>query len=207
VRTRVKICGITRIEDAQAAAAAGADAIGLVFVDDSPRCVSTELARTITQSLPPFVTIVGLFVDAPTERVREAISQVRFDLLQFHGAEPAQQCRSYNLPYVKAVHMQDNVNIDAMATRYTDAAGLVFDTYAPTVAGGSGRVFDWTRIPKEFTKPVILAGGLTPENVAEAIREARPYAVDVSSGVEQGKGVKDPKKIQAFIEAVRGTAA
>lgn len=206
MRTRVKICGITRVEDALAAAAAGADAIGLVFDERSPRCVSLAQAEAVARALPPFVTVVGLFVDAARGRVDEVLNRVPLDLLQFHGTETPEQCRLYRRAYIKAIAMKPDVDLIAMQSRYADAAGLVLDSYSPVVAGGSGESFDWTRVPANLTKPVILAGGLTPANVAAAIRALRPYAVDVASGVELSKGIKDAGKIFAFIEAVRSAA-
>jgi len=206
MRTRIKICGITRVEDAESAAAAGADAIGLVFEDKSPRCVSLDRAAAIVRALPPFVTVVGLFVNAARGRIEEVLSRVPLDLLQFHGNEPPEQCRPYHRPYLKALSMKPDVDLHAMEARYADATGLVLDTYSSAVAGGSGETFDWTRVPRDLKKPVILAGGLTSANVAAAIRALRPYAVDVSSGVERGKGIKDATKISAFIEAVRSAA-
>lgn len=206
MRTRVKICGITRIEDAEAAARAGADAIGLVFDPASPRCVDLERARAIAQAVPPFVTVVGLFVDAAPERVREVLNWVGLDLLQFHGTESPEQCRQYARRYIKAIRMRPEVDLLGEARRYADAAGILLDSFVPGVSGGSGRTFDWTRVPRDFGRPLILAGGLAPHNVAEAIRRVRPYAVDVSSGVERSPGVKDPDKIAAFLEAVRDAA-
>ena len=206
MRTRVKICGITRIEDARAAIAAGADAIGLVFYAQSPRCIAADRARAIVAALPPFVTIAGLFVDAEPEAVRGIVSVVPLSLLQFHGSETPEQCRSYGRPYVKAVTMRDGVDLSADEKRFADAAALLLDTFTPGVPGGSGRAFDWSRVPLKRTKPLILAGGLTPENVADAVRRVRPDAVDVTSGVEASKGVKDPTKIVAFINAVRDAA-
>jgi len=206
MRTRVKICGITRVEDGLAAARAGADAIGLVFDPQSPRCVRLDQALAIAQALPPFVTVVGLFVNAGAATIHETLSRVPLDLLQFHGNEPPEQCRPYHRPYLKALSMKPDVDLHAMEARYADAAGLVLDTYSSAVAGGSGEAFDWARVPRDLKKPVILAGGLTPANVAAAIRALRPYAVDVSSGVELSKGVKDAAKICAFIEAVRSAA-
>ena len=203
MRTRVKICGITRIEDALAAARAGADAIGLVFEPKSPRCVKPDQALSIVRALPPFVTVVGLFVNAAPDTVETILGRVPLDLLQFHGDETPEQCRRYHRPYIKAIHMRPEVNLPEQARRYTDAEGLLLDTAAANVAGGSGEAFDWSLVPSGLDKPVILAGGLTPENVAEAVRKVRPFAVDVSSGVEQAKGIKDAAKISAFIEAVR----
>jgi phosphoribosylanthranilate isomerase len=203
MRTRVKICGITRIEDATAAARAGADAIGLVFEPKSPRYVKPDQAQAIMRALPPFVTVVGLFVNAAPDTVETVLNRVPLDLLQFHGDETPEQCRRYHRPYIKAIHMRADVNLHDQAHRYADAEGLLLDTAAANVAGGSGQTFDWSLVPADPGKPVILAGGLTPENVAEAVRKVRPFAVDVSSGVEQSKGIKDAQKISAFIEAVR----
>jgi len=202
MRTRVKICGITRVEDGVAAAAAGADAIGLVFVPKSPRFVSTSRARAIAEAMPPFVTIVGLFVDAVPDRIRETLNEVRIDLLQFHGREEPGDCRGFHRPYVKAVAMHDDVDVVSEAARYADAAGLLLDAYVSGEAGGTGHVFDWKRVPRDLNRPIIVAGGLTPQNVTEVVRQAHPYAVDVSTGVEISKGIKDPGKIRAFIEAV-----
>jgi phosphoribosylanthranilate isomerase len=206
MRTRVKICGITRVEDALAAAAAGADAIGFVFDPKSPRYLDPRRAASVARALPPYITVVGLFVDAAPETVHEALRHASLDLLQFHGNEPPDYCRAFPKPYVKAIHMTSDVHLPAEAQRFSDAAGLVLDTYSAAAAGGTGETFDWSRIPSGLAKPVILAGGLTPANVAEAVRRVHPYAVDVSSGVEAAKGIKDAKKISAFIEAVRVAA-
>lgn len=203
MRTRVKICGITRLEDAHAAVSAGADAIGLVFWPSSPRFVTVEQARALAAAAPPFVAVVGLFVDPPPAAVHDVLKRVNLALLQFHGSESPEQCRSYGRPYIKAISMRDDVNLQAEEKRYAAAAGLLLDAFAGELVGGSGRAFDWSRIPSGRTKPIVLAGGLTPENVGEAIRRVRPEAVDVSSGVEASKGVKDPKKIAAFMQAVR----
>lgn len=198
MQTRVKICGITRTEDALAAARAGADAIGLVFAE-SPRQISPEQGRLIVSSLPPFIKVVGLFVDAPPDRVRDVLRAVPLDLLQFHGQEAPEACRGYGRPYIKAISMKDGMDVVTEARRYADAAGVLLDAYHPEKVGGSGQTFDWSRVPPETGKPVILAGGLTPENVAAAVSTVRPYAVDVSSGVEISKGIKDAAKIAAFI--------
>jgi len=201
--TRVKICGITRMEDAKAAVGAGADAIGLVFDQRSARCVEIGQAQAIARELPPFVALVGLFVDATAERVAEVLRDVPLTLLQFHGDEAPEQCRRYGRPYIKAIRMGDGVNLKDEATRYADASGLLLDSFVADQAGGSGRTFDWGRIPRDLARPIVLAGGLTVANVRDAIRRARPAAVDVSSGVEVSKGIKDPQKIAAFIAAVR----
>lgn len=202
MRTRVKICGITRVEDARAAVAAGADALGLVFHADSPRHIEPEAARAVAAAVPAFVTLVGLFVDPAPEQVRQALSAVPLDLLQFHGQEPAQQCRAYGRRYIKALRMVPGLDVDAAARVYPDAAGLLLDAYRPGVAGGSGETFDWTRVPRDLPLPLILAGGLTPDNVGDAVRTLRPYAVDVSSGVERAKGIKDATLIEAFMRRV-----
>ena len=203
MRTRVKICGITRVEDVQAAVRAGVDAIGLVFDPKSPRYVTTERAATIAQAVGPFVSVVGLFVDAAPETIRGTLSRVPVTLLQFHGSETPGQCSLYDLPYMKAVRMRDGVDLHAEAAAHADAVALLLDTYVPEVAGGSGRAFDWKRIPADLNKPIVVAGGLSAANVGTAIKSARPYAVDVSSGVEMTKGIKDPEKIEAFMRAVR----
>lgn len=203
MRTRVKICGITRVEDALAAAQAGADAIGLVFESKSPRYVDLKQAADIARALPPYITVVGLFVDAAPETVHEALRRVGLDLLQFHGNETPEYCCAFPKPYVKAIRMTPDVHLHAKERRYRDAAGLLLDAHSPAAAGGTGETFDWGHIPADLEKPLILAGGLTPVNVTEALRRVRPYAVDVSSGVESAKGIKDRNKIAAFIEAVR----
>lgn len=203
MRTRVKICGITRPEDALVAAVAGADAIGLVFVDASPRRIDPAAARAIVAGLPPFVSVVGLFADAPAERVRAVLGQVPLDLIQFHGRETPEACRAFGRPYIKAVRMDSGTDVRAEAGRFADAAGLLLDSFHPQLAGGTGETFDWARVPRDLGRPLILAGGLTPDNVAAAIAAVRPYAVDVSSGVELSKGIKDAAKIAAFISGVR----
>ncbi len=203
MRTRVKICGITRAEDAAQAAALGADAIGLVFYSQSSRAVSAEQAHSIVRVLPAFVTVVGLFVDAQPAEIKEILTKVRIDMLQFHGDESPGDCRGYDRPYIKAIAMRPGVELDAYARDYSDAAGLLLDSYHDNKpGGGTGRVFDWSQVPEKVSKPVILAGGLTPENVAEAIRKIQPYAVDVSGGVESTKGVKDVNKMIAFMRGV-----
>ncbi|MHB8535847.1 MAG: phosphoribosylanthranilate isomerase [Sulfuricaulis sp.] len=203
MRTRVKICGITRIEDALAAAQAGVDAIGFVFDLKSPRHIHPDQALKIARALPPFITVVGLFVNAAPDTIEGVLSHVPLDLIQFHGNEKPEQCRRYHRSYIKALHMQSDIDLHAQARLYGDATGLLLDSYVANAAGGSGQAFDWSRVPRDLGKPVVLAGGLTPENVGAAVRQLHPYAVDVSSGVEQDKGVKDAGKMSAFIEAVR----
>lgn len=201
---RVKICGITRVEDALAAAAAGADAIGLVFYAKSPRAVDIEQAREILAALPPFVTTVGLFVDAERSELERILASVPLDLLQFHGDESVQQCEAFGRPYIKALRVKAGDDIAAQVARYPSAQGILLDAYVEGVPGGTGEAFDWSLIPQTLSKPLILAGGLRPDNVAEAVSRLRPYAVDVSGGVEASKGVKDVEKVDAFIRAARG---
>jgi len=203
---RSKICGITRVEDALVAAEAGADAIGLVFYDRSPRAVSVQQARAIIAALPPFVTTVGLFVNASRCEIGEILDAVPLDLLQFHGDETSAQCEGHGRPYIKALRVRPGEDIAACCAEYNQASGILLDTYVPGVPGGTGEVFDWSLVPADLGKPVILAGGLTADNVRAAIAQVSPYAVDVSGGVEASKGVKDAEKIRAFIREVRGSA-
>ena len=200
--TAVKICGITRPEDALAAARAGAHAIGLVFYAKSPRHITPARASAIIRVLPPFVTTVGLFVDATAEGVRAALAEAPVGLLQFHGEETPEFCRQFKRPYVKAVRVKAGVDLLQYAQDYHDAKALLLDAYVEGLHGGSGAAFDWSLIPRGLPLPVILSGGLTPENVADAVRRVRPSAVDVSSGVESAKGIKDAQKIAAFIKGV-----
>lgn len=202
VRTRVKICGITCPEHAAVAAAAGTDAIGLVFYQPSPRAMDPEGARAVSRALPPFVARVALFLDPAPELVDGVLATVRPDVLQFHGNESPEFCRSFGLPYLKAVPMGEDTDTVAWAEAYADAAGLLLDGHPPGEAGGRGRRFDWSRAGRTHGPPMVAAGGLHADNVGEAVRNMRPYAVDVSSGVESAPGRKDPALIQAFIEAV-----
>jgi len=202
LRVRVKICGITRVADALAAVAQGADAIGLVFYAPSPRAVSIEQAAAIAKQIPAFVSVVGLFVNAEESFVNDVITQVPLDLLQFHGDETPEQCARYGLPFIKAVRVKSDTNLVQCAKDYSASRALLLDTYTEGVAGGTGHVFDWGLIPSDLNKPVVLAGGLTAENVALAIQQVKPYAVDVSGGVEASKGIKDAAKIAAFMQQV-----
>ena len=202
MRTRVKICGITSREDALDAVRLGADAIGLVFYPPSPRCVTPEQAASIVEHLPPFVTVVGLFVDASREEIAGVLGAVRIDLLQFHGSERPEDCAEHGRPYIKAVRVREGMDLLAERQRYAGASGLLLDAYQPGVPGGTGQAFDWGLIPPVLRGEAILAGGLTPENVAEAVGRVRPYAVDVSGGVEREKGRKDAGKIAAFMRGV-----
>jgi phosphoribosylanthranilate isomerase len=200
---RSKICGITRIEDALSAAEAGADAIGLVFYAKSPRAVSVQQARAIIAALPPFVTTVGLFVDADRQELDEILAAVPLDLLQFHGDESPAFCEALQRPYIKALRVKPGDDLVARVAAYGQASGVLLDTYVPGIPGGTGEAFDWSLVPQGLSKPIILAGGLVAENVAAAIRQVRPYAVDVSGGVEARKGIKDAEKIRAFMRVVK----
>lgn len=200
--TRVKICGITRAKDALAAAQAGADALGLVFHEKSPRHVTVGQAALVAAVLPPFVTLVGLFVNPSEDAVREVLRQVPLDVLQFHGEEEPEFCARFGRPWIKAIRMRHDVDLIQCAARYRLAQGLLLDAFVEGAHGGTGASLDWALIPQAVPLPVILAGGLHSGNVAEAIRLVRPYAVDVSSGVEAAKGIKDAAKIVAFINEV-----
>ncbi len=202
MRTRVKICGITNPQDAHEAISQGADALGMVFYARSPRAVTIERAREIVGNLPPFITIVGLFVDADRDMVDEVLSEIRIDLLQFHGNETPDYCNGHGRPYIKAIRMRDGVDLHAELERYSEADGLLLDTYRKGIPGGTGDIFDWNSVPADIAGSIILAGGLNPDNVEEAIVQVRPYAVDVSGGVEKEKGIKDREKIAAFMRGV-----
>ena len=202
MRTRVKICGFTQVKDAVAAAKLGVDAIGLVFYPPSPRHVSIEQAKEIVSALPAFVTVVALFVDEQEFQIREVLNHVSIDCIQFHGDESVAECRVYNKPYMKAIRMKPGLDVMEMARQYNDAAALLLDAYHPGIKGGSGSQFDWDLIPELCPLPVILAGGLQVDNVRQAIQSVKPYALDVSSGVEAEKGVKDVAKMTAFIQQI-----
>ena len=206
-RTRVKFCGITRVEDARAASALGADAIGLNFYPPSPRAIDVARARAVAAVVSPFVTTVGLFVNPEPEAVRGVLEAIPLNVLQFHGDESREFCESFGRPYIKAIRVKRETELSRTVTDYPSAGALLLDAFDPKLFGGSGRVFDWTLVPAELDRPVILAGGLTADNVAEAIRAVRPAAVDVSGGVESAPGIKDAQMMAAFIREVdRGTA-
>jgi len=207
MRTRVKICGITRPEDGCAAAQAGADAIGLVFYAKSPRCVDLPQAQAVCRALPPFVSVVALFVDAPREQVEQVLDALPVDVLQFHGNERAEQCTGFSRPYIKAIGMQQDSDPLPVMAAHPAASGFLLDAWQPDTHGGGGVAFDWAQMPHSADKPLILAGGLSPDNVSAAIAQTRPFAVDVSSGVELAKGIKSVDRIEAFIRGVeRGDA-
>ena len=207
-RTRVKICGITRVEDVLAVSQSGADAIGLVFYEKSPRHVSTEKAAQLLAVLPPFVTVVGLFVNATANAVRQVLNSVSLDVLQFHGDETPEFCEQFHKPYLKAIRVKPGVDLLQCAADFHAAQGLLLDAFVEGVPGGTGAVFEWSLIPEVLRSRIILSGGLDAENVASAIEQVRPYAVDVSSGVEAGKGIntlkgiKDAAKIASFMHEV-----
>lgn len=202
MRTRVKICGITRYQDAIDAIHAGADALGFVFYPPSPRYIAPEAAAEIIRRLPAFVTTTGLFVDADAQWVDQVARETRIDLMQFHGDETVEYCEQFSRPYIKALRMKPELSLAAEVALYGSAQNILLDAYRPGVPGGTGEVFDWQRIPETLAHQVILAGGLDSENVASAILQVKPYAVDVSGGVEQGKGIKDAAKIIAFVKEV-----
>lgn len=206
LRVRCKICGLTRIEDVVAAVDAGADALGFVFYPGSPRHVSVEQAVKLQQGTGPFVSCVGLFVNPHPDQVRQVLNSVPLDLLQFHGNEPAEFCRQFGRPYIKALRMKPELDPVQQAALWPDAQGFLLDTYQPGLPGGTGQAFDWQRFPGDRQHYWILAGGLTPDNVVQAIEAVQPYAVDVSGGVEQQPGIKCPTKINAFVRGVQSVA-
>jgi phosphoribosylanthranilate isomerase len=201
-RTRVKICGITSVIDAKQSIEAGADAIGLVFYAPSPRAVSIEAAAEICRSIPPFVTVVALLVDAAPEFIKRLLAAVPVDMLQFHGDESASFCEQFQRPYIKAIRMRDGVDLHQACRHYQTARGLLLDAYRPGMPGGTGECFDWQKVPATLPMPIVLAGGLNSDNVAAAIAQVAPFAVDVSGGVEHSKGVKDPVQVNEFIQQV-----
>lgn len=203
MRTRIKICGITRPEDALVAVRCGADAIGLVFHPASPRFVRLDVAREVAMAVPAYVTVVGLFVDATVAEVERVLEQVPLSLLQFHGQESNESCSRYGVPFTKAVHMAKGVDVSSTLLAYPDSRGFLLDTFVAGVPGGTGQVFDWSVVPQNLQEPIILAGGLTARNVSNAVLRVRPYAVDVSGGVEAAKGIKDATRIEEFILAVQ----
>ncbi|MFK5985831.1 MAG: phosphoribosylanthranilate isomerase [Pseudomonadota bacterium] len=203
MQTRTKICGITNIEDGLFAIDCGADALGFVFYPPSPRNISVQDAAEIIKQLPPFVTMVGLFVDESRDVIEQTINQTQIDLLQFHGNEDEAFCQQFSFPYIKAIRMKDGLDIQQLIEDYSSARAILLDSYVAGIPGGTGEAFNWELIPAQTSKAIILAGGLTPENVAEAINIVKPFAVDVSGGVEKSKGIKDHKKIQDFIKSTR----
>ncbi len=203
MRTRIKICGITRVDDALQAAHAGADALGLVFHEPSPRAIALEVAAEIVAAIPAFVTTVGLFVDASPARVEQVLSRVNLDCLQFHGHETSAECERYGMSYIKVARVRQGFDLVQYAVGYQRARALLVDAYVEGIPGGTGKTFDWAQLPDALPLPLVLSGGLTPENVGLAVRSVRPWAVDVSSGVERAPGLKAADKVLQFIEGVR----
>ena len=203
MRVRTKICGMTRVEDALVAAQAGVDAIGLVFYAKCPRAVSVAQAQDIIAALPPFVSSVGLFVNASRAEVEAVLSQVPLDVLQFHGDEAPADCAGFARPYFRALRMQPGADIAGLAAQYSAAQGILLDAWVPGVHGGTGERFDWASIPHSLAKPLILAGGLNADNIRQAIEQVQPWAVDVSGGVEASPGIKDADKMRKFLYAVQ----
>lgn len=201
--TAVKICGITRQLDAAAAARSGAHALGFIFFRKSPRNIEITRAADLVQGLPPFITAVGLFVNPARREVENVLENVRLHLLQFHGDEPPEFCAQFGTPYIKAARVKAGLDLLQYAQRYKTARGLLLDAYVEGIHGGTGTGFDWNLIPRDLPLPLILSGGLTGRNVADAIRRVAPWAVDVSSGVEASPGIKDAGKIAEFMKEVR----
>lgn len=201
-RTRVKICGITTVEDALMVSNSGADAIGLVFYAPSPRHVEIEQACLIAQAIPAFVTKTALFVNPDVDYVKAVLDQVQIDLLQFHGDETPAFCEQFGLPYMKAIRMQASTDLNQLAEQYASSCGILLDAYKPGVPGGTGEQFNWSWVPKTLSRPIILAGGLTAENIHQAIQTTQPWAVDVSGGVEASKGIKSAEKVTLFMQQV-----
>ncbi|MBW7469981.1 phosphoribosylanthranilate isomerase [Marinobacter sp. F4218] len=199
---RVKICGLTRVEDIEAAVKAGADALGLVFYEPSPRSVSIVQAAELARHVPAFVSVVGLFVNPTKDEVREVLDRVPLDLLQFHGDESAEFCAQFGRRWIKAIRVRQGREIQAAFTDYSQASGLLVDAWDPDRFGGTGQSFNWDLIPSDRPMPLILAGGLSSDNVSRAVEQVKPWAVDVSGGVEQSKGIKDIEKISDFIKEV-----
>ncbi|MEW4982383.1 MAG: phosphoribosylanthranilate isomerase [Cycloclasticus sp.] len=203
LRTRVKICGITQVDDALAAIDAGADALGFVFYEGSPRFVDIHSTKLIFEKLPPFINKVGLFVNANYDYISHVLDALPLDILQFHGDEDEAFCRSFNRPYLKAIRMRDTTDLSDMAEIYSSASGLLLDAFDSTQYGGTGQTFNWDLLPKRCNLPIVLAGGLTVHNIYDAVKNTNPYAVDVSSGVEKSKGVKDHQLINKFMHEVK----
>lgn len=200
---RVKICGVTNLEDAMMACKHGADALGFVFYEKSPRYVSPDTANSIVAQLPPFITPVALFVDADASLIESVIGANSRWMIQFHGTESEPECCRYQRPYMKALRVQRGDNVAALVDQYPSAVAMLLDAYKAGVPGGTGEVFDWTLIPENLSKPIVLAGGLTPKNIKQAIKQVAPYAVDVSGGVELSKGIKSEPRVQEFIRGAK----
>lgn len=200
---RVKICGITSVSDALSAVESGADAIGLVFYDKSPRSVGIPQAAAIARAVGPFVSVVGLFVDAPETEVERVLSEVDLHVLQFHGSESAAYCEQFQRPYMKALRMKEGLNVEREMAIYPSASAILLDAYRPGVPGGTGETFNWSRVPSQSAVPIVLAGGLTTENIEQAVAAVSVYGVDVSGGVEASPGLKSTAKVSAFIRRAK----
>ena len=208
ITTAIKICGVTSVDNALEVARSGVSAIGLVFYAESPRNVDLEIARSIVKNLPPFVSVVGLFVNPSVDEVFKTLESVDLNLLQFHGEEKPDFCSKFKKPYLKATNVSTEVDLIEYGKVYEEASGLLLDTFSEKVRGGTGETFDWNLVPSELDVPIVLAGGLCPDNVAAAIDWVRPWAVDVSSGVEGArKGVKDLALVRDFIDEVKNADA
>jgi phosphoribosylanthranilate isomerase len=201
--TRIKICGITRQVDARAAIDAGVDALGLVFYPGSPRALSLDEAGAVVADLPSSICLVGLFVNAAVEQVTAVCSALKLNLLQFHGDESQEYCKQFGVPWMKALRVAEETDVLALMGEYVEADAILLDTWRADAPGGTGEVFNWDKVPRDRSCPLVLAGGLRPDNVGAAIARVRPYAVDVSGGVEASPGIKDPQKIMQFVAAVR----
>ena len=204
MRVRIKICGLTRPEDARCASGLGVDAIGLNFYPPSPRFLGVSAARAVRASIPPFVTTVAVFVNPGADEVRRVMGEVGVDMLQFHGTEPARFCEEFGIPYLKAIGMREGVDLTGAVREYPSAAAWLLDVHDTQKWGGTGRTFDWSAVKGSFDRPIVLAGGLAPQNVEDAIRRVRPFAVDVCGGVESAGGIKDESMLAAFVERVEG---
>jgi len=203
MKIHIKICGITRAEDATAATQFGANALGLVFYPPSPRAISIPQAQAIANVTPPFVQLVGLFVNETAPKIEQILKEIPLNLLQFHGEETPDFCQQFNRPYIKALHLKENSDLNQQIISYRTARGILLDTFNPNLKGGTGETFDWKRIPQNLAKPLILAGGLNPDNIKQAILQVKPSAVDVSGGVEESKGIKSFSKMRAFIQEIQ----
>lgn len=203
---KIKICGITRVEDAVNASKLGADALGFVFVENTPRYISPSEASIIMNKIPPFVNKIGLFVNPQPKDVEKAKEVCNFNLIQFHGDESPSFCEQFNLPYIKAISVKEGINLLEYEYKYNTASAFLLDTFSQKVRGGSGKTFDWNLIPKNLSKPIVVAGGLRKENLVELFKVITPYAVDVSSGVESGKGIKEYQMMKDFILGVKNAS-
>ena len=203
MQTRIKFCGMTRLQDVHQAVGLGVDALGFVFVQESARYLTVEQAQILLAKVPPFVARVGLFMNAESAYIQDVLDKVRLNMLQFHGSETEEFCNSFNMPYLKAVPMGSIASVAGFCSQFPSVAGVVLDSHTKGKMGGSGEKFEWSRVPPDLDKPIVLAGGLNAGNIATAIQTVRPYAVDVSSGIEAGTGAKDLAKMELFVKEAR----